>query len=175
MRLSFTASQAKQLILSLEAARNACPTAQCQYWLAYELRGYPLEVQLPWYRILLCRQRGHFIDLASGKHLMCPINDCALTRADLAQVQYFYAREPAAAYLLKRTPTLEHWPSQLLRIYQESLIPGRRCLQAWREPMESLPRQLMLGLAQFIAAQQKDATLFEQRQHKTLRRKQWHI
>ena len=83
--------------------------------------------------------------------MTCHINSQTLSQRDLAQIQFIYAREPAAHYLLQRNSGIEPWPKQLLEDYQEQLIPGHLCLQAWHEPVSSLRSQLMEGIEHFIS------------------------
>jgi hypothetical protein len=130
---------------------------------------------LPWYRIIACRQRGHFLDLKTGKSLTCHIGSQTLSQRDLAQIQFIYAREPAAHYLLHHDSGIESWPEQLLEEYQEQLIPGHICLQAWHEPVSSLRSQLMEGIEHFISEYPKHAALQTQHGFKALRHQHWHI
>lgn len=124
----------RALLTRLEAMREEVQTPECRHWLEQELEGYSLCSPLPWYRIIACRQRGHFLNLKTGKYLTCHIGSQTLSQRDLAQVQFIYAREPAAHYLLRHDSHIEPWPESLLEAYREQLIPGHLCLQAWHEP-----------------------------------------
>lgn len=165
----------RALLTQLEFMLDEVQTPECRHWLEQELEGYSLSSPLPWYRIVPCRQRGHFLDLKTGKYLTCHINSQTLSQRDLAQIQFIYAREPAAHYLLQRNSGIEPWPDQLLEDYQEQLIPGHLCLQAWHEPVISLREQMMEGIDHFICEYPKHAALLPQHSFKALRHQHWHI
>ena len=114
----------RALLTRLEAMREEVQTPECRHWLEQELEGYSLCSPLSWYRIIACRQRGHFLNLKTGKYLTCHIGSQTLSQRDLAQVQFIYAREPAAHYLLRHDSHIEPWPESLLEAYREQLIPG---------------------------------------------------
>lgn len=97
----------RALLTRLEAMREEVQTPECRHWLEQELEGYSLCSPLPWYRIIACRQRGHFLNLKTGKYLTCHIGSQTLSQRDLAQVQFIYAREPAAHYLLRHDSHIE--------------------------------------------------------------------
>ncbi len=165
----------RALLTRLEAMREEVQTPECRHWLEQELEGYSLCSPLPWYRIIACRQRGHFLNLKTGKYLTCHIGSQTLSQRDLAQVQFIYAREPAAHYLLRHDSHIEPWPESLLEAYREQLIPGHLCLQAWHEHVSSLRSQLMEGIAHFISEYPKHAALQTQHGFKALRHQHWHI
>jgi hypothetical protein len=62
------------------------------------------------------------LNLKTGKYLTCHIGSQTLSQRDLAQIQFIYAREPAAHYLLRHDSHIEPWPEQLLEDYREQLI-----------------------------------------------------
>ena len=154
---------------------NEVQTPECRHWLTQELEGYSASSHLPWYRIVACRQRGHFLDLKTGKYLTCHINSQTLCQRDLAHIQFIYAREPAAHYLMQHNSGIKSWPEQLLNNYKELLIPGHICLQAWQEPVISLREQLMEGVEHFMCEYPRHAALQPQRSLKALRHQHWHI
>ena len=175
MSAKLATKPSRALLTQLESMLDEVQTPECRHWLEQELEGYSLCSPLPWYRIVACRQRGHFLDLKTGKYLTCHINSQTLSQRDLAQIQFIYAREPAAHYLLQRNSGIEPWPEQLLEDYQEQLIPGHLCLQAWHEPVSSLRSQLMEGIEHFISEYPKHAALQPQHSFKALRLQHWHI
>jgi hypothetical protein len=114
MSAKLATKPSRALLTQLESMLDEVQTPECRHWLEQELEGYSLCSHLPWYRIVACRQRGHFLDLKTGKYLTCHINSQTLSQRDLAQIQFIYAREPAAHYLLQRNSGIEPWPKQLL-------------------------------------------------------------
>ncbi|ENY71790.1 hypothetical protein [Aeromonas diversa] len=170
------ASKSSGAILEqLRSMQELVQTPECRHWLEQELGGYAATSVLPWYRIIACRQRGHFIDLDSGKHLTCHIGNQALSQRDLAKVQFIYAREPAAYYLCQHGPELEPWPDELLQAYQGVLIPGHFCLHAWHEPLGSLRLQIAQGLVHFMAEYPKCANMTAQHGLKAMQHRHWHF
>ena len=66
----------QSLVLTrLEAMREEVQTPECRHWLEQELEGYSLFTHAPWYRIIACRQRGHFLNLKTGVYLTCWAED----------------------------------------------------------------------------------------------------
>lgn len=163
------------ILRQLRSMQDQVQTPECRHWLQQELEGYSATSPLPWYRIIPCRQRGHFIDLTSGKHLTCHIGNQALSERDLAKVQFIYAREPAAYYLCQHGPELEPWPDSLLQIYRNTLIPGHLCLHAWHEPIASIRLQIMEGLSSFIEQYPRCAHMKPSHGFKAMQHKDWHF
>ncbi|MDO2949519.1 hypothetical protein [Aeromonas simiae] len=159
----------------LRSMQHQVQTPECRHWLEQELEGYSATSPLPWYRIVPCRQRGHFIELATGKQLTCHIGSQALSQRDLAQVQFIYAREPAAYYLCQHGPELEPWPDELLHAYQDVLIPGHFCLHAWHEPLSSLRLQLLEGLSRFMEEYPRCACTKPLQGFKAMQHRHWHF
>ncbi|MGL5286076.1 hypothetical protein SAMN05880558_111135 [Aeromonas sp. RU39B] len=159
----------------LRSMQNQVQTPECRHWLQQELEGYSETAPLPWYRIISCRQRGHFIDLGSGKHMTCHIGNQALSQRDLASVQFIYARDPVAAYLSYSGPELEPWPEELLQAYQGVLIPGHLCLHAWHEPISSLRCQITEGLRQFMEEYPRCAHATTSHGFKAMQHRHWHF
>ena len=69
----------RALLTQLESMREEVQTPECHHWLEQELEGYSLCAPLPWYRIIACRQRGHFLNLKTGKYLTCHIGSQTLS------------------------------------------------------------------------------------------------
>ncbi|UBO73863.1 AbiTii domain-containing protein [Aeromonas rivuli] len=175
MSASLAVASPSVLLQQLESMCNEVQTPECRHWLEQELQGYAPDAQLPWYRIVPCRQRGHFLDLNTGRYLTCHIGSQTLCQRDLANVQFIYARAPAAHYLLHPSSGIEPWPVDLKEQYQALLIPGHLCLQAWHEPVSSLRIRLMEGIEHFISEYPKHAALQPQHSFKALQHSHWHI
>ena len=80
MSAKLATKPSRALLTQLESMLDEVQTPECRHWLEQELEGYSLCSHLPWYRIVACRQRGHFLDLKTGKYLTCHINSQTLRK-----------------------------------------------------------------------------------------------
>ena len=67
MSAKLATKPSRALLTQLESMLDEVQTPECRHWLEQELEGYSLCSHLPWYRIVACRQRGHFLDLKTGE------------------------------------------------------------------------------------------------------------
>ena len=67
MSAKLATKPSRALLTQLESMLDEVQSPGCRHWLEQELEGYSLCSHLPWYRIVPCRQRGHFLDLKTGK------------------------------------------------------------------------------------------------------------
>lgn len=134
------------LLRHLKGLLEATTDPQIHAWLAKELDGYMAEDELPWYRILECRQKGLFLHQATTKQQTCQINERCLGQRDMERIKYLLLRGPLSDYLNNHNKTLERWPQSLLHEYSRSLIPEHLCLYAWKEPLVCVRQHLLTGI-----------------------------
>ncbi len=128
-----------------------CPfSAEMRHWLEKELYGYQKGEHLPWYRVIPCRQRGLFLHPATNRQQTRPIRDSALNQRTLAEIKYLYAHQALDQYLSHHFPHVEPWPEEIRLEYQEELIPGYICLNAWKEPIGSIESTLQEGIERML-------------------------
>ncbi len=136
-----------ELLRQLEHLYHTVQDPSLLLWLQRELEGYDETDELPWYRILECRQRGLFMHPGTAHQHTCQINDKCLCQRDLERVRFLLIRGALHNYLDCHTATLERWPDALLREYSQSLIPEHICLYAWKEPIVSIKDHLITGIS----------------------------
>ena len=139
-----------ELLRQLEHLRHTAQDPSLLLWLQRELEGYDVNDELPWYRIMECRQRGLFMQHGTAHQHTCQINEKCLCQRDMEQVRFLLVRGPLASYLECHTPTLERWPDTLLLEYSKHLIPEHVCLYAWKEPIDSVREHLLLGISSLL-------------------------
>lgn len=165
----------RQLENLLHTAEDPCLIA----WLQRELEGYDKYDELPWYRIMKCRQRGLFMADNSSHQHTSQIDENSLCKQDIEKIRFMMVRGPLADYIgCCHTPTLERWPDALLLEYSRSLIPHNTCLYAWKEPIESIKTSLMKGicsvLKQYVPSMSHDME-HPNRSLRSLQHRQWWI
>ena len=122
MSAKLATKPSRALLTQLESMLDEVQTPECRHWLEQELEGYSLFApRLVSHRSLSATRS--LLGSEDGKYLTCHINSQTLSQRDLAQIQFIYAREPAAHYLLQRNSGIEPWPKQLLEDYQGAVDP----------------------------------------------------
>lgn len=147
-------------------------------WVQKELNGYDPDDELPWYRVMQCRQRGLFMHTGSSHQETCHINEKCLGQRDMERVRFILIRGPIHEYFLTKNPTLERWPDTLLREYSHFLIPEHICLYAWKEPLESVKEHLMTGISNMLHQYVPSTSHHMETPHRSLRdlqHRQWYV
>ncbi|WP_024871824.1 hypothetical protein [Tolumonas lignilytica] len=139
-----------ELLRQLEHLQHTAQDSSLLLWLQRELEGYEANDELPWYRIMECRQRGLFMDRNTAHQQTCQINEKCLCQRDMERVRFLLIRGPLSSYLDCHAPTLERWPDSLLREYSQHLIPDQVCLYAWKEPIVSVREHLLMGVSSVL-------------------------
>jgi hypothetical protein len=145
-----TPIRSDELLRQLEHLRHTAQDPSLLLWLQRELEGYDASDELPWYRIMECRQRGLFMQHGTAHQQTSQINEKCLCQRDMERVRFLLIRGPLSSYLDSHSPTLERWPDTLLREYSQHLIPEHVCLYAWKEPIASVREHLLLGISSLL-------------------------
>ncbi|MFB0974532.1 MAG: hypothetical protein QMB71_00185 [Tolumonas sp.] len=145
-----TAIRSDELLRQLENLQHTVQDPSLLIWLQRELEGYDINDELPWYRIMECRQRGLFMHQGTAHQHTYQINEKCLCQRDMELVRFLLLRGPLSSYLDCHTPTLERWPDSLLREYSQHLIPEHVCLYAWKEPIASVREHLLTGICSLL-------------------------
>jgi len=173
-----TPIRSDELLRQLEHLRHTAQDASLLLWLQRELDGYDAVDELPWYRIMECRQRGLFMAHDAAHQQTCQINEKCLCQRDMERVRFLLVRGPLESYLDCHNPTLERWPDTLLREYSHHLIPEHVCLYAWKEPIASVREHLLLGvssvLKQYIPSMCREMEN-PNRSLRTIQHRQWWV
>jgi hypothetical protein len=114
-------------------------------WCEYELHGYPSFEPLPDYRTLPCQQYGLFMTCVPDQKHMEQIMDHCLTERDRCQLRYMRLRAPLLDYLNHEDGLRIFWPSHLIEVYADEIIPGMICVQAWQATNRPLVPWLLAG------------------------------
>lgn len=119
-----TPIRSDELLRQLEHLRHTAQDTSLLLWLQRELEGYDASDELPWYRIMECRQRGLFVQHGTAHQQTSQINEKCLCQRDMERVRFLLIRGPLSSYLDSHSPT--HWNVgriPLLREYSQHLIP----------------------------------------------------
>lgn len=120
MSAKLATKPSRALLTQLESMLDEVQTPECRHWLEQELEGYSLCSHLPWYRIVACRQRGHFLDLKTGKYLTCHINSQTLSQRDWPRFSSFMPVNPPPIIYCNAIPVLNPGQNSCWKIIRSS-------------------------------------------------------